>query len=60
MAAPFLIKAINNMLADAPTNGKTLLDVSCKEGDVLQSLQARGLSLRGTNYEASEIGRAHV
>ena len=53
MAAPFLIKAISALLADIPAQGTTLLDVSCKEGDVLQSLQSRGFSLRGTNYEPS-------
>jgi len=53
MAAPFLIKAVSALLADIPTEGKTLLDVSCKEGDVLQSLQARGFILRGTNFEPS-------
>lgn len=56
MAAPFLIEAVNEMLADLPTEGKTLLDVSCKEGDVLQALQARGLRLRGTNYEPTGPG----
>ena len=53
MAAPFLIKAISSLLADIPAEGKTLLDVSCKEGDVLQSLQSRGFLLRGTNFEPS-------
>lgn len=56
MAAPFLIEAVKTMLADLPTEGKTLLDVSCKEGDVLQALQARGLRLRGTNYEPTGPG----
>ena len=53
MAAPFLIEAISSLLADIPAEGKTLLDVSCKEGDVLQSLQSRGFLLRGTNFESS-------
>lgn len=53
MAAPFLIEAISSLLADIPAEGKTLLDVSCKEGDVLQSLQSRGFLLRGTNFEPS-------
>jgi SAM-dependent methyltransferase len=53
MAAPFLIKAVTASLADIPAEGKTLLDVSCKEGDVLQSLRSRGFILRGTNFEPS-------
>jgi SAM-dependent methyltransferase len=56
MAAPFLIEAISSLLADIPAEGKTLLDVSCKEGDVLQSLQSRGFLLRGTNFESSGPG----
>jgi len=51
MAAPFLITAVNALLADIPAQGKTLLDVSCKEGDVLQALKPRGFILRGTNFE---------
>ena len=51
MAAPFLIKAVTELLADVPASGKTLLDVSCKEGDVLQALKPRGFVLRGTNFE---------
>ena len=56
MAAPFLIKAVTTLLADIPAAGKTLLDVSCKEGDVLQSLQSHGFILRGTNFESSGPG----
>jgi SAM-dependent methyltransferase len=56
MAAPFLIKAVTALLADIPAEGKTLLDVSCKEGDVLRSLQSRGFILRGTNFEPSGPG----
>jgi SAM-dependent methyltransferase len=51
MAAPFLIKAVTDLLADIPTDGKRLLDVSCKEGDVLQAIKSRGFVLRGTNFE---------
>jgi SAM-dependent methyltransferase len=51
MAAPFLIKAITDLLADIPAEGKSLLDISCKEGEVLQALQRRGFLLRGTNFE---------
>ncbi len=53
MAAPFLIKAVTDLLADIPANGKTLLDVSCKEADVLRALKPRGFCLRGTNFEAT-------
>jgi SAM-dependent methyltransferase len=42
---------VNELLADIPAQGKTLLDVSCKEGDVLQALAPRGFVLRGTNFE---------
>src|SRR5712691_6360873 len=53
MAAPFLITAVTDLLADIPANEKTLLDVSCKEGDVLQALKPCGFRLRGTNFEAA-------
>jgi SAM-dependent methyltransferase len=56
MAAPFLIKAVTELLADIPAEGKTLLDLSCKEGDVLHALQPRGFLLRGTNFEPSGPG----
>ena len=51
MAAPFLIQAVTDLLADIPSQGKTLLDVSCKEGEVLQALKPQGFLLRGTNFE---------
>ncbi len=51
MAAPFLIQAVTDLLANTPAQGKTLLDVSCKEGDVLRALAPRGFTLRGTNFE---------
>jgi len=51
MAAPFLVKAVTELLTDIPTDGKRLLDVSCKEGDVLQVLKPRSFVLRGTNFE---------
>ncbi len=53
MAAPFLIQAVSALLSDIPDDGKTLLDLSCKEGDILQSLHARRFTLRGTNFEES-------
>ena len=53
MAAPFLIKAVTELLADVPASGQRLLDVSCKEGEILQILRSRGFVLRGTNFEAS-------
>ena len=52
MAAPFLIRAVAEMVDDVPAHGASLLDVSCKEGDVLRSLHGRGFALRGTNFEA--------
>lgn len=51
MAAPFLIRAVTDLLVDIPAQGKTLLDVSCKKGDVLCALAPRGFTLRGTNFE---------
>lgn len=51
MAAPFLIQAVTDLLANTPAQEKTLLDVSCKEGDVLRALASRGFTLRGTNFE---------
>lgn len=51
MAAPFLIKAVTELLADIPASGKSLLDVSCKEGDVLHAVAPLGFTVRGTNFE---------
>ena len=56
MAVPFLIKGVIEMLADIPAAGKTLLDVSCKEGDVLQAVKPQGFLVRGTNFEPSGPG----
>lgn len=56
MAAPFLIQAVTDLLADVPAQGKQLLDVSCKEGDVLHAVQPRGFLLRGTNFEPQGPG----
>mgnify|MGYP001234306975 CR=1 FL=1 len=53
MAAPFLIQAVSDLLSDIPDDGKNLLDLSCKEGDILQSLHTRRFTLRGTNFEES-------
>jgi SAM-dependent methyltransferase len=52
MAAPFLIKAVTDLLADVPAGGKSVLDVSCQEGEILLALQSRGFLLHGTNFEA--------
>jgi SAM-dependent methyltransferase len=51
MAAPFLINAVTELLADIPASGKSLLDVSCKEGDVLHAVAPLGFTVRGTNFE---------
>src|SRR5438876_1896407 len=51
MPPPFLSTAVTDLLAGVPASAKTLLDVSCKEGDVLQALKPRGFVLRGTNFE---------
>lgn len=53
MAAPFLIQAVTELLTDISGTGKQLLDISCKEGDVLLALQAFDFQLRGTNFEAT-------
>ncbi len=53
MAAPFLIKAVTELLADVPAAGQRLLDISCKKGEVLRALRSRGFVLRGTNFEPS-------
>lgn len=57
MAAPFLIKAVTDLLADISASGKTLLDVSCKEGDVLQAVAPLGFNVRGSNYEPTGPSR---
>ena len=60
MAAPFLIKAVTDLLADVPAAGQRLLDVSCKEGEVLRVLRSRGFVLRGTNFEPSGPGLGDI
>ncbi|MCS6925370.1 MAG: class I SAM-dependent methyltransferase [Candidatus Binatia bacterium] len=55
MAAPFLIRAVTELLADVPSQGKTLLDVSCKDGELLHALHPRGFLLRGTNFELPPV-----
>ena len=47
MAAPFLIRAVNELLSDIGGKGKKLLDVSCKEGDILESVKDKGFVCRG-------------
>lgn len=53
MAAPFLIRAVNELLSDIGGKGKKLLDVSCKEGDILESVKSKGFICRGTNFESN-------
>lgn len=50
MAAPMLIRAVTELLADVPADGRSLLDVSCRKGDVLAAVAGRGFELRGTNF----------
>lgn len=57
MAAPFLIRAVNELLSDIGGKGKKLLDVSCKEGDILESVKSKGFICRGTNFEPNSRHR---
>ncbi|MGH7803837.1 MAG: class I SAM-dependent methyltransferase [Candidatus Binatia bacterium] len=58
MADPRLIRAVTEALADLGGAARTLLDVSCKTGDVLKALEPLGFDRRGTNfvYQGEDIG----
>ncbi len=57
MTSPVLIKGIVDLLQDVQGKGWGVLDVSCKEGEVLRALRSQGFTVQGTNFteDAEEI-----
>jgi SAM-dependent methyltransferase len=57
MANPVLIKGVVELLQDVRGKGGCVLDVSCKEGEILQALKSQGFTVQGTNFteDAEEI-----
>ena len=47
-----IIRAVTELLEDVPAEGRRVLDVSCKQGEILKALQARGFEVRGTQFAA--------
>jgi len=57
MASPVLIKGVVELLQDVRGKGWRVLDVSCKEGEILQALKPQGFTVQGTHYaeDAQEV-----
>jgi len=57
MTNPVIIKAVTELLEGVPAEGRGVLDVSCKRGEILQELRRRGFSVRGTQFspDAPEV-----
>ncbi len=50
MTNPAIINAVLGLLEDVPGEGRKVLDVSCKRGEILKSLKERGFDVRGTQF----------
>src|SRR5579862_1787495 len=50
MTNRIIIRAVMELLEDVPADGRGVLDVSCKKGEILQELRSRGFAVRGTQY----------
>ncbi len=57
MASPVLVRAVIELLSDIGGEGQKVLDISCKRGEILKLLKARGFEVRGTNFtdEAGDL-----
>ena len=51
MANPRIYRSVEDLLRDLEGKKRRVLDVSCKRGTLLQTLQSRGFDVRGTNFE---------
>ena len=51
MPAREIIDGVLALVADLPASGTRTLDVSCRNGEVLAKLAARGFEVRGTRFE---------
>jgi SAM-dependent methyltransferase len=52
LPSPRIIQGVLDLVADIAPDHLNVLDVSCKRGDLLRLLAARGFKVRGTNYES--------
>jgi len=51
MPAREIISGVMNLIADLDGRGARALDVSCRNGEVLMTLAARGFEVRGSRFE---------
>lgn len=51
-----IIQSVLELLEDVPAEGRRVLDVSCKRGEILQALRGRGFSVQGTQFAADAPG----
>jgi len=47
-----IIKSVLELLEDVPGEGRRVLDVSCKRGEILRALKGRGFAVQGTQFAA--------
>lgn len=45
-----IITSVLDLLADVPAEGRRVLDVSCKRGEILKALKERGFAVQGTQF----------
>ncbi|HEV3028180.1 MAG TPA: methyltransferase domain-containing protein [Planctomycetota bacterium] len=50
MTNRMIIRAVTELLEDVPAEGRGVLDVSCKRGEILLELRRRGFTVRGSQY----------
>ena len=57
MTNPAIIRSVLELLEDVPAEGRRVLDVSCKRGEILTALKARGFAVQGTQFapDAPEV-----
>jgi SAM-dependent methyltransferase len=51
MPDPAIIRAVLELIAEIKPRPKSVLDVSCRRGELLRELVLRGYQARGTNFE---------
>lgn len=56
MTNRIIIRSVLELLEDVPAEGRRVLDVSCKRGEILQALRARGFAVQGTQFAADGPG----
>lgn len=51
-----IIRSVLELLADVPGEGRRVLDVSCKRGEILKALRERGFAVQGTQFAEDAPG----